>query len=239
MSIEVPSQFSTVYNYVPSFYRLVDIGFIIVYNLSLTYDIGSGQPDEVIVINTAAFIPSFLDLLPNNLVEQTTQYFGRNDLEYTAINFVSIQKNTSFAALLSLPVVVTSNPTNITVILANSIVNYAYSSIERTFSFVGDFRSVYLTNLNMVFSLVSTSLQVTDGIVITFGETSTWHVTISELVGPVQNMTVIISSSYELLGVYWVKCVVHWVSCIYVTGCPILFVLLHHSVRVVTSYCQT
>ncbi len=183
------------------FYRLVDIGFIVVYNLFLTYSMQPDQPDEVIIINTTAFLPSFLNLLPNNLVEQTTQYSGRNGLEYTAINFVSLQKNASSAFLFSLPVVVTSNFTNRTVILANSEVSYAYSSIERVFSFVRNFRNVYIANLNMVLSLVSTSLQVTNGNVITFGETSTWHVTISELVGPVQNITVTISSSNVLLDV--------------------------------------
>ncbi len=196
-----PKKIPTIHIICSLFYRLVDIGFIVVYNLSLTYSMQPDQPDEVIIINATAFLPSFLDLLPNNLVEQTTQYSDRNGLEYTAIHFVSLQKNTASDILLSVPVVVTSNSANRTVILANSEISYAYSSIERVFGFVEDFRNVYIANLNMVLSLVSTSLQVTNGNVITFGETSTWHVTISELVGPVQNMTVTIFSSNVLLDV--------------------------------------
>ncbi len=155
-------------------------------------------PDEVAVFNTTAFLPSYVDPLPNSFVEQVTQYSDPMNAE---IDFVSLRPNSMLTVIFSLPVVVTANSTNRTVILAASKVDYAYTLFERVFSFADTFHDVYLTNLKMAFSLVSTSLELTNRNIITFNEIATWHVAILDIVGPAQNMTVNIASRNVILSI--------------------------------------
>lgn len=168
------------------------------YNISLVFNVQPEIPDEVVVINTTAFIPSYVDPLPNSFVEHITPSSNIIDVE---IDFVSLRPDSQFTVIFSLPVLVTENSTNRTVILAASDINYAYTLFERVFRFTEDFRDVYLTHLNMTFSLISTSLDVTDGNIITFEEIATWHVVIGDVVGPAQNLTVNILSRNEILNI--------------------------------------
>lgn len=167
------------------------------YNISLVFNVQPEIPNEVAVINTTIFLSSFVDpILPNNIVEQITQSSNLIDVE---IDIISLQPSSQFTVILSLPIIVTKNSTNESVILATCEIDYAYTSFERVFTFTEDFYNVYLSKLDMIFLLVETSLEVTKGNIITFEEIATWHVRITDIVGPAQNMIVNITSLDEIL----------------------------------------
>lgn len=153
--------------------------------------------DLVVLINTSISLPSFVHILPNDIIGDTSQL---EDIDSMKVMLPYMERNSSFAVIFSLLVLV--NVSNETAILATTEVEYAFSGFQqRVFSFLENYSDVYLTNLNTVFSLMSTSFPFTHGNIITFGETAVWHLLISDIVGPPQNLTIGISHSFEHLEI--------------------------------------
>ena len=182
------------------FCRLVDVGYSLLYNMTLVYsyhlDLGGTAS-----LHTAGFLPSFLAISPDALVNLTSQYTDMSGLDYTEVTFAGLEIDSLFEVhRFLLNVSVTPNATNQTRILAAAGLEFTYSLISGVFSVTGEFPEAYLPNLNMTISLLSTSYSFTEGAIVTLDEVATWQVTLAGVVGPAQDLTVTVSSDYEHLS---------------------------------------
>ena len=170
------------------------------YNVTLvySYDLGLGGTAS---LHATGFLPSFLAISPNELVNQTSQYTEMSGLDYMEVTFADLEIDSLFADhQILLNVSITPNATNQTRIIATVGLEFTYSLILGVFGVTGEFPDAYLPNLNMTTSLLSTSYSFTEGSIVTLDEVTVWQVTLAGVVGPAQDLTVAVFSDYEHLN---------------------------------------